>query len=226
MNIKEIEKLSLKEAKDMAEEEMEIKEHTCLFIDLGGNFGYSCLVYRNGRHIRYANDYELHHGSIMREQGKAALREYYIKEMQSRLFTDAELMEGAKSYKEYRNKVYFLRNYWNMQYDYLSTYDLMFLEKRQEYPYYSDISLCYFREENIVRRQKMLYSWLKPELPRLAFEPHTFREMVGYELANHEAGITGSCREALWVLGLDYQTLEDWQKMIVRQELHKLEDAV
>ena len=60
-DIHRIEALSEHEAQTMALDTEAIKAHSVYFVDFGGYFGYSCLVFRNGHHIYYANDYELHH---------------------------------------------------------------------------------------------------------------------------------------------------------------------
>ena len=78
MNITNIEKLTYEEAKSLAVETMRIKDHTCIFAELGESFGYSILVFKNGMQIRYANDYELHHRWLVKEKGKEALRDFYI----------------------------------------------------------------------------------------------------------------------------------------------------
>ena len=57
MNIERIESLTYTEAAGMALEKLNIKGHDCFICDLGGNFGYSILVFKNGKHIYYANDY-------------------------------------------------------------------------------------------------------------------------------------------------------------------------
>ena len=102
MNIAEIENLTEQKAKEMALEEIEIKGHNCYLVDLGKNFGYSILVFKNGMHIYYANDYELHHGYIVKEKGRDVLRQYYIKKMNKILFTNKELLEDIKTYDEYK----------------------------------------------------------------------------------------------------------------------------
>ena len=51
MTIREIEKITFAEAQNMAIETTEIKEHECFFVELGEYFGYSVLIFKNGRHI-------------------------------------------------------------------------------------------------------------------------------------------------------------------------------
>ena len=66
MTITDIESLTYEQAKEIAIEMIMIKDHDCFFADLGENFGYSVLVFKNGRHIYFANDYELHHGYMVK----------------------------------------------------------------------------------------------------------------------------------------------------------------
>ena len=117
MNIKEIESITYDEAAALALENLTIKDHDCFFVDFEGYFGYSILVFKNGKHIYYVNDYELHHCHLVKEKGRNALREYYIKEMNGKLYTDVEMMEEPTSYDEYEKKNHFLRNYYIMRYE-------------------------------------------------------------------------------------------------------------
>ena len=48
-NIDEIENMSEELAFALADEKLTIKEHTVYLVDLGGGFGYSALVFKNGR---------------------------------------------------------------------------------------------------------------------------------------------------------------------------------
>ena len=76
--IYDIENLTYDQAKKMAIEALDIKGHDCFLVDFGGYFGYSILVFKNKRHIHYANDYELHNKWLVKEKGKEALKHYYI----------------------------------------------------------------------------------------------------------------------------------------------------
>ena len=70
MTIREIEKSTFAQAKSIAIETVKIKEHDCFFVELGEHFGYSVLVFKNGRHIYHANDYELLHSFTVEKNGK------------------------------------------------------------------------------------------------------------------------------------------------------------
>ena len=211
----------------MAIEEMTIKEHDCFFVDFGGNFGYSVLVFKNAMHIHYANDYELHHGLKVEEEGREGLRKYYIESLNNKLFTDVELMGSVLSYDEYKRKDHFLRNYWIMRHESLSIFGIgkvweqEFDELKPLFPYYNDICFCYVQNESIVNQcHKYSYN-LKSEYKKLSENETEFRRMISYELANHEACITCDYTDTLRDLNLNFESLEDWKKKIVREELRK-----
>lgn len=82
-SINKIETLTYDEAKTMASDEMIIKNHTCLFVDLGEDFGYSVLVFKNQKHIYFANDYKLHHKYLIKENGKTEGRKLLKKVMKN-----------------------------------------------------------------------------------------------------------------------------------------------
>ena len=229
MNIKEIESLTLEEVKNNALEYMEIKEHDCFFVDFSGYFGYSILVFKNGKHIYHANDYELHHHWLMKEKGRDALREYYIKEMNGKLYTDAEMMEEPSSYDEYEKKNHFLRNYHIMRYDHESIFFIGTDAEREErkkrieknYPYYNSISFCYVSDPEIINTQKKYLKILQNAYKHLQNNLEVFREMVRKELANHEACITCDYTDALDALGLTFEELTEEKQKIVREELKR-----
>ena len=229
MNIKEIESLTLEEVKNNALEYMEIKDHDCFFIDFDGYFGYSILVFKDGKHIYHANDYELHHRHLIKENGRDALRAYYIKEMNGKLYTDVEMMEEPTSYDEYEKKNDFLRNYHIMRYDHESIFFIGTDAEREErkkriernYPYYNPVSFCYVAEPEIINIQKKYLEILQNAYERLQNNLEVFREMVRKELANYEACITCDYTDALDALGLTFEELAKDKQKIVKEELKK-----
>lgn len=122
--INDIESLTFNEVAEIALDYINIKDHDILFVDFGGYFGYSALVFKNEKQIYYANEYELHHKYLVKEQGKSALKDHYCKELSKKLFTEAELMSAVKSYDDYTTKSYYLHNYWIIQFDYLSCFGI------------------------------------------------------------------------------------------------------
>ena len=229
MGITEIENLTYEEAKENALEHLVIKDHDCFFIDFSGYFGYSVLVFKNGKHVYHANDYELHHHWLVKEKGRNALREYYIKEMNGKLYTDSEMMEEPASYDEYEKKSYFLRNYYIMRYDYESIFFIGTDAEREacqrkiekNYPYYNPVSFCYVADQKIVEIQREYLRILQNAYERLQNDLGVFREMVRKELANHEACITYDYTDALGALGLTFEELSEERRKIVKEELKK-----
>lgn len=229
MTIDRIENLTYEEAKEIALETLEIKEHDCIIADFDGHFGYSVLVFKNGKHIYYANDYELHHKWLVKENGREALKQFYIDSLNRKLYTDAELMEEVKTYDEYEKKSYFLRNYWIMRYDYLSIFrinptkeeEAEYQEKKKMFPFSNPVSFCYVAEKEIVDTQKRYLAHLESAYKRLKENVETFREMISRELANHEACITCNYTDALTALGLTWNGLTEEQQKITKQELKK-----
>lgn len=133
-NIDNIEALTYSEAKKIASDEMIIKGHNCLFVDLEEYFGYSVLVFKNQKHIYSANDYALYYKS----EGRKLLKKYYVQILNIKLFTDEELMQDVSSYDDYRLKNYFLRNYWIKRFDYLSNCEdkELYNQKKPQYPFF------------------------------------------------------------------------------------------
>ena len=229
LGIREIEKLTYDEAAEIALEKLNIKGHDCFLVDFGGYFGYSILVFHSEKHIHYANDYELHHHYLVKESGREALREYYINEMERKLFTDEELLGPIGSYDEYRRKNDFLRNYWIMRYDYGSGFfigtdrerEKYYKEMKKKFPYYNPISFCYVDDLEIIKKQAVMEEHLENEYEKLKNNDDVFREMVSRELANHEACITYDYTEALAALGMTYDSLSTDRQKIVKEELKK-----
>lgn len=226
-NIDIIRALTAEEAKQMAIETIKIKDHECIFVDFGGYFGYSVLVFKNGKHVHYADDFELHHGYIVKESGKEALKQWYIDTLRRKLYTDAELLEDVKTYDEYEKKNYFLRNYYIMRYDYVSIFGIgeeaqkAFDEARKTYTIYNPVSFCYVKDENIVKTQSEILKHLEESFEKLKSSDETFREMVSRELANHEACITCDYEDALDALRMKFEDLTEEKQKIVKEEFKK-----
>lgn len=226
-DIEMIKELTFEDAKELAVESMGIKEHECFFVDFGGYFGYSVLVFKNRKHVHYADDFELHHTYKVKESGKEALKQWYIKSLNRKLFTDIELMETVINYDEYERKNYFLRNYYIMRFDYISIFGIgeeakkAFEEARKIYTVYNPVSFCYVKDKNIVDTQTKILKHLEKSFKNLKKNDKTFREMISSELANHEACITCDYTDALDSLGLNFNKLTESQQKIVKEELRR-----
>ena len=145
MTIRGIEKMSEPEAKSLALEELTIKGYSVYLIDFAGYFGYSACVFKNGKHIHYANDYELHHRGKTHEE----LRAMYIKDLNGKLFTEEELAEPLKSYDEYRAKANFLVNYFHMDHEYISCFRIC-CNEAEEKAYQESIAGLHFIKIRVV----------------------------------------------------------------------------
>lgn len=228
--IYDIENLTYDQAKELAIETLNIKGHDCFLVDFCGYFGYSILVYKNKKHIYFANDYELHNRWLVKEKGKEALKQYYIEKLNNILFIEDELLEHIKDYDEYSRKNYFLRNYWIMRYDYLSIFGIgdeaqrEFDRQKEFYPFYDQFSFCYVNSKEIINEQAKYMNNIENEYKKLKEDLDKFREMICYELANHEACITGEADDTFYALGYKWDDLTDKQKEIVNEELQKQVD--
>ena len=217
--IYEIEALTQDEAEQNKTKKHIIKGHECYLIDLGGYFGYSCIVFKNNHHIYFMNDYELHHQGKNRDE----LTAIYLEKMNNLLFTEAELMEPVKTYDEYTRKSYYVRNYWVMQFDHVSSFYIGEPDERQKKAHntmiFCPVCFCYVNDIEIVKNAKMFIYNIESTYREAMKDNEIFRSMISYELANHEAGITCSAEAALTSLNLDYNSLSAAQKKIVNDEL-------
>ena len=143
--ISEIEDLTLEEVDAMKEGCVEINGHTVYLVDFGGYFGYSALVFKDGAHIYYANDYELHHKGKSKEE----LKVWYMETLPNKVFTDEDLAV-VKNYTDYENKDYFLRNYYIQRIPYETAFHIYHNEREEKEfaekvkdKYYNPISFCY-----------------------------------------------------------------------------------
>lgn len=196
MNIDQIQLLTKIQAEALAEETLHIKEHTVYLIDFGGYFGYSALVFWENQHIYYANDYQLHHEYLMRQNGKDALRDWYIETMHRKLFTDEELAESNADYSEYQAKENFLRNYYPQRTDYVSAF-MIAPSKSEEAEFrrkirtmvYNPVSFCYMSDRTFVERQKQLLIQLQNAKDKRKDDFDYQKDAFLKEMFNHEYGI-------------------------------------
>lgn len=225
MTIDEIRALTIKDIKLLeAKKEIElmnIKEHDCYLIDLEGYFGYSILVFKNDKHIHYADDFQLHH----RGKSLSDLKECYIRTLNNKLFTETELLEDVKNYTECQNKSYYVRNYWIMQFDYVSIFYIGELDKSQveakEKMFYCPACFCYVNDKSIIDKANEFINHIEKSYSKAQKNIEVFRKMISYELANHEACITYDYQDALDALGLTVENLTKDQFKIVKEELKK-----
>lgn len=188
--IEDIEVMTEETAKEMAIESMVIKEHNVYFVDFGGYFGYSALVFKNKHHIRYADDYELHHKGKTPEE----LREWYIEALNNKLYTESELLEPIKSYDESELKSYYLRNYYGMQESYVSIWfvgtneERERIKKKTENMIYNPVAFAYYdkSKEDFVNHHIELYNQFEKIQEQRTYDPEYMESAFYSEMSNHE----------------------------------------
>lgn len=180
--IEDIEALLEIDAKCMTDDCVDIKGHTCYFIDFGGYFGYSVCVYCGGHQIKWANDYQLHH----KDKSKEELRELYIAVLNNRLFTEAEIDEPLMSYDEYNRKLYFLMNLYPLRRKYISVYDTKKLQEAINTMHYNPVAFGYSDSTAFVKKCIELVDKLEARKAETA-DNYDYQKSAFYsELANHE----------------------------------------
>lgn len=187
--IREIEALTEEQARGMAVENSVIKEHNIYFVDFGGYFKFSCLVFKNNHHIYYANDYELH----CPNKTQTELKEFYVKSLNAKLFTEKEIAEPIKTYDEYSRKEYFLYNYYPMRTDYISQFRIFRTEEDEKKfeeevkgMTYNKIGCCYMSDKEFVKHHIELYLQLQKAKENTVNNFEYMQNAFLYEMRNHE----------------------------------------
>lgn len=191
--IKDIEAITEEQAREMAVNVKEVKGHTLYFVVFEDSaFGFSMLVFRNGHHIYFANDYALHHHG----ESEAELYAIYLAKAVTVLFTDSEFGEPLSYYDDYKKKEYYLRNYYGMQEDHISTFCInpseeyeRWFKERTKSMVYDPICFSYYDNKEFVNRHIALYKSLvdarKNTVDNYAYQKAAFL----HEMFNHEYGI-------------------------------------
>lgn len=189
--ISDIEAMTEADAAELALEKLDIKGHTVYLVDFGGYFGYSCLVFKNGHHIRYANDYQLHHPGLKLGAG---LRTWYIEEMNNKLFTEDEIAAPLKDYREYDCQFRYLRDFYGQSADHLSIFGdfsteakvKAYEEKKKAYPYYSNIAFGWYADREFVEHLDELFNKLEAAKDAARDDFDYWKGAFKYEMGNHE----------------------------------------
>ena len=222
VTISDIEHLDEKTAMSIAEESTEIKGHNIYFVDFEGYFGYSCLVFCNGHHIHYANDYELHHRGRTREELKA----FYLEALNHKLYTEEELSEPIKNYNDYESKRYFLQNYYGMRQDYISAFRICSSEKEEKAfeksvqgMFYNPVCYAFYKDKDFVQHCVKLHIALTAAKQKTLDNFDYWKDAFVTEMFNHEYAINWQADfDTLQAFGNpewrrgDKNTLEAWFK--------------
>lgn len=179
-NIDNIQALTEAEAEALALEKLDIKNHNIYLVDFGGYFGYSCLVFKNGRHLYYANDYALHHSRKNRDE----LREWYMTRMENILFTPEELASPLKDYSDYQRRFSYLRDHYGMLEDHVSIFGRG--ECDTSGMYFDPVSFAYYTNREFVREHIALSERLETVKNDVRNNFEYQKSAFKYEMANHE----------------------------------------
>lgn len=188
----DIDQITEQQAAAVALDKMEIKGHQVYFVNFGKYFGYSVCVFKNAHHIRYADDYALHHSGKTQEE----LKGIYIDRLNARLFTESEILAPLKDYDDYRRRMNFLHNDYAEQVDRVSIFGNFSDEKfAAEYEekikgmYYNAVGLCYTNSEEFNKHHAELWLALMDEEKKMKDNFDYYKSAFLYEMYNHEYGI-------------------------------------
>lgn len=189
MSIKDIETLTENEAREAAIEIADIKGHNVYFVDIEGYFGYSALVFKDGHHIYYANDYELHHNGKTPDE----LNELYKRSLANKLYTDEEIAEPLKSYSDYTAKADYLHNYYGMRRDHVSIFCInpskdqqADFERKTKTMTFDPVAFAYYDDAEFVEHHIELFYKLESRKSETADNYEYQKSAFIYELGNHE----------------------------------------
>ena len=197
--IRDIENITENKAREMALEHMIIKEHDIYFVDFSDAFGYSCIVFWNGRLIRYAGDYELHHHNKTHEE----LKDWYVKCLNNKLYTEKELSEPLADYDDYRRRTYFLHNYYGDREECISSFEILHNDKeRAEYEerikslVFNPVCFGYYKSEEFVKRCGELKEAIEKAKEDMDSDFNYWYKAFKYEFSNFECIYGGRYDEA------------------------------
>lgn len=193
-NIDMIQAMSESEARGMALETMQIKGHTVYFVDFEGYFGYSALVFADGMHIYYANEYELHHRQSKLD--RAGLKKRFVKYLNGKLFTEDEITGPITTYDEYRSKSNYLHNYYGMRREHVSIFGICrsgderkAYEERVAGMTYNPICFAYFDDVGFIEHHVELFAALEESWDAHKNDFEILKSAFISEMFNHEYAI-------------------------------------
>ena len=194
MNITDIEKMTEREAQQIALDEINIKDYKVYFVDFDGYFGFSALVYKNNYYIYYANMYELHYKHM--HKTKSELKEMYINSLNKKLFFEWEIKKPLKDYDDLQAKQYFLMNLYPMQAEHYSIFG-NFSDKKYAAEYkekikgmtYNPVALAYFPDKDFSEHLLVLWDCLTARRHQREEDFEYNKSAFLYEMFNHEYGI-------------------------------------
>lgn len=194
-NCGDIENLTEKEANKICLVKKEIKEHQVYFIDFGGYFGFSAVVFKNNHNIKHAHLYQLHYKYSYNTITKLYKR--YIEILNNKLYTDEELTDknSIKTYDDITRRRDYLHNLYGLRYDYISCFNY-FKTKEEEEAYDNKIKdmilnpVCFgYMSKDlkpIIKKMLSLHDELLEIENNLKQDYQYLYEAFKYEMFNHE----------------------------------------
>lgn len=199
MNIDQIEAMNEQEIREHFAPDFEAipcKGYTLYLVDIGGHFGYSMIVCGDGRQIRWADDFELHHDYYMKSHTREDLRALYIKKAELILYTEEELAQPLKDYHDFERRRKYITELLPLKRDFMSIFGLVRTEEekaareaeRAAHPINCASAFGYFSEEDrefalhIDDLMLDLVKHLKNTADNYEYNFNAFY----YELGNHE----------------------------------------
>lgn len=195
MKITEIERMNEHETREHFAPDFEaipMKGFTLYLVDIVGGFGYSMLVFGDGRQIRWADDFELHHKDKTREE----LRTLYLKRADHFLYSDDELKQPLKDYSDFERRRKFISELLPEKRDFLSMFhiDATDEEKAERkkaeaaHPIYCSAAFGYFTEADLEYAKYIteLFIQLCKQMDDTADNYEYQFNAFYYELGNHE----------------------------------------
>ena len=185
---------ALKKAGFSYEVETFKNEFTLIFADIEGYFKYSVFVFnKNKNHMAYCDDFELHHDHM--KYTKEELKKVYIDTLKNKIFTESELLAPESDYIAQENKLYYIRNYYFANNEYLSAFcikgtpDEKKLDdelKKGSYTF-DPVGFCYITDPEKVKAHADLLQKTKAAFIKDSFE--YWLKAFKYEMFNHEYAI-------------------------------------
>lgn len=231
ITIKEIESLTEQEVIGMNPDKEVINGHNVYMVDLSGYFGFSALVFREGKHLYYANDYELHHKHMTREE----LISWYRETMSNKLFSDEMISEPIKDYQNGEAKDNYLRNYYPLMCeDKVSAFNIFHKEqerkeheKRVKGLTFSRIGFFYTSNKDFVNKLNDLYITAQKSKEGKKDNYEYWLNAFKYEMFNHEYAISWEPdTSTLSAFGLPFDIGAEYENRSYSKGLNYLFDAL
>ena len=187
----DIDNIMEEQAKEEAEECLRIKGHDVYLTEIEEYYGYSALVFKDGKYIRYSSDFGLHHSRLRNDKNQ--LRQYYIERMNRVLFEDGDISEPLQTYEEYLRKMEYLVNSYPLRVDSISEFQCFHNDEEEKEFFesingmvYDPVGYCYVKDVEFVKKHINLMNSLQEQQKAKKNDYDYFKSAFMYEMNNHE----------------------------------------